>query len=608
LVLALGIAADDATAGPDDVYVRGLTSIDQAVSRLEQLCENRGSKEAVVVFDWATFDPPKGWSAFREEYTYRRDLDAWIAAIEKWAKSSKRKIRVATSTSKKPWAVRGKWDKSLREELPEEKDRAKQRPLRVAHKWMERLVRKLKSGSALILVTGELFPEQSVTAKWSSFNAKSFGGRASSNSGLFSPGEYWLSDEIDAVLRKRRVVFHVVAPEARFGGFTPFDDLPQMPWVARPTVGEIGTKRFVGALMNARRGTRAFNTECPSGYGVWKYARAAAATNGKYLLYPFPKGEGWLDACLFDPAKRKALAPELVSPTEYLQLCAADPVGTALLEAVRIVQPETPWRAGGWQGPEKLSWLAFESLDPPRMSSDYDPAVRPEAWTGVSPKECKKKWGSENPYLAAQSHYDRAIRGLITLRDAIDSGARVDVRPRSAANLRLSIFWLEMMAFHLRVQGLELERLQGLLGPRVKLGKDERFSHSFRTVLRLSDCLEPLPGLKKEAVKRGQLPFRALRPGSRVLDGFGPELRPSVDRVVAAAKAVMAHDRETPWGWMVYYSELVVQKISVHQVGKPKSRARKRPKSGSKGATTPRVKPPPVVKPGAGSIAPSSGG
>ncbi|MHC4955158.1 MAG: hypothetical protein ACYTGZ_14985 [Planctomycetota bacterium] len=608
LLCALLAAASVVRAQHDSVYVRGLTSVDQAFSRLETICENRGSKDVVVVFDHGTFDPDRRrWSPLRDEYPYHVDLDQWIAALGKWEAASRRKIRVATSISKSPWRVRGAWARTLREELPRAGERAaKQREIKPAHKWIATLAKAMRRGSALVLITGDILPEEGRTTR--SFaagrNPRRIYWRDSGE--LREPADpYWVHEEVEKEIRKRKLVFHVIAPEVRFGGFTPLDEVPQMPWVARPTMGLKGTHRFIAQTMRLRTGSRALNTECPSGYGPWTYARLAAASGGRFLLYPFPKSSAWLDACLFDPDQRSRLAPELVSRKEYLAAFARDPVTAAIVAAVERVRPATPYYSAYKPGVGQLAWFALDSVDPFRLSEDFSRSWRPVEWVRVPFEVSRKRWKTDNPFHDAVPHYEAAAAKLRELSARIEAGKVEAVRPRSPANLRLTIFWFAMASFHLKSRALVLAELQDELGPALRVAKDEQLRDWERSVLRLSDCLEPLPGLPKSE-GRG-LPYRAQRPIESVLRGFSPDLRPFAERVVAAAKEVRKHEGETPWGWMVYYSELVAHRSWVAEKGRSTVR-RRRPGSKTKGTTTPKVDPPPVVNPSAGSTAPTSGG
>ena len=106
-----------------------------------------------------------------------------------------------------------------------------------------------------------------------------------------------------------------------------------------------------------------FNADSPSGYGYWPFARAAAATGGAYVFYPFSSRK-WLDVCPRDDSLVDAMAPELVPVPMLATKLRADPAVRALARATAIVQDATPWTdhsrgigQGGARGGGGRSWI-----------------------------------------------------------------------------------------------------------------------------------------------------------------------------------------------------------------------------------------------------------
>jgi hypothetical protein len=600
-IAAVVLLAGVAQGQNDAVYVRRLTSPEQAVARLETSCANRGTKQALVIFDQATFDQNRTrWSPHKDEYPYHRDFESWLDTLAKWKEQTSVKVLVATTISRKPMPLQGPWREKLRGEIPKEGERAeKQREIKPAHKWIAKFAKSLRKGSAIVLVTGDIVPDLART-----FRDKGPAWFLWENGQPPRRGDpYWVHDEVEKVLLKRKLVFHVVAPECRFGGFTPTDEVPQMPWVARPTMGLKGTHRFIARTMRSRAGSRAINTECPSGFGAWTYARLASVTNGRFLLYPFPKSSVWRDSCLFDPTARSRLAPPLVSRREYFEALAKDPVTKAIAEAVAMVQSRTPHYMSEQTGVGQTAWFPFESATRVKLSDNFHRGWRPTEWVELTTNELKKRYKSENPFKDALPHYERAQKRLRALQARIESGEVEGLRACSGANLRLSIFWFSMATFHLKSRAMMHDNLHERLGSDFEIEKGERLFHWAWCVVRMSDCLDPLPGLPKPKV--GNWPYRAKRTGDAHLRRLGPELQPLAERVVEDARAVREHEGATPWGWMVYYAELLGYSSVVKGTAVRGGRAR----SGTKKTTTPtELPPPPVVNPGAGSVAPTSGG
>jgi hypothetical protein len=57
-------------------------------------------------------------------------------------------------------------------------------------------------------------------------------------------------------------------------------------------------------------------------------------------------------------------------------------------------------------------------------------------------------------------------------------------------------------------------------------------------------------------VGSGDPNYRAQRDTDRVLANLDARLRPQALEVIAAARGVIEHEARSPWGWVVYYSEL----------------------------------------------------
>jgi hypothetical protein len=326
---------------------------------------------------------------------------------------------------------------------------------------------------------------------------------------------------------------------------------------------------------------RFFNADSPSAYGFWPFARAAAKAGGLYCFYPFPPGD-WADECPRDASLVDALEPELVPVAEFARLRQGDEALAAMIEAQELVFKTTPWtdgsRGSGTPGGAS-SWCGFEPSCN-GVASRWRPREKP--WDDFcSGPRSVKSWKEEGGKLApVVASYDRALRVLADAQQRLAAGRLAGTCRRSVANLRLCRYWFEMSAFHLEALRIYLTELDRFMPP----GADESsILITYTSAIKMSDCLDAYDGrtISVEDERRyghfdGAMPggknlrgyqgnflatplddpnYRAKRDLDFVLFHLDPRLLPRANRMIDAARDVMAHEARSGWGWVVYYSE-----------------------------------------------------
>ncbi|MFV1957777.1 MAG: hypothetical protein ACC662_00045, partial [Planctomycetota bacterium] len=401
-----------------------------------------------------------------------------------------------------------------------------------------------------------------------------------------------LAGEIpDAIERKRRIdeLLGVPPKETR----TQPGDAPPSDTTDRTTPGPGG--RFTSgtpALFPHQGGVVLFNDDVPSGFGYWPYARAARLSGGRLLLYPFPPG-AWLDVCPRDEGRMRALAPELVDEATWVGRRAGDPALDALCRAAALVTGATPW---GDQGTARLAggWSAFASTKPLRETRGYRMRRKPVDPFLTGRARALRPVGERLARLLPR--YDRALAVLDAALARVRAGKDTRSAPRSVADLRLGRFEFAMSAFHLQALSLALRERERLVPASWDEAKDT-FSITHHRVVRLSDCLDAYDGRAlgpaeeshyPRLLQRAWLPpgweegrywepgqvipgqqgnllsisptspdYRAKRDLDAVLRYLDPRLGPRALDLIEAAREVMKHDARTPWGWTVYYAEVL---------------------------------------------------
>jgi len=613
-------------ARAEEPYVRGARDREGVVRELATRSADYAT--VLVVFDTATFNPPPGRSEFEADHRYREDLPAWLASVTLLASAAKRPVLVATTSSLKALPALGDgWKEAIGRDLAVPWWKTDSFAFEPAVKWIARLVdeKGARGGSTphpstcmLVLVTGDILPEEAVRGVFDVFShlgeAEGAAGLPTDESWrakLLPLGGYWDEEEVAKTLHKRSSGLFVVAPEARFCDFLPVVEIPDVPWASRPVAppqlpvalsptrtdeepkplvpdDEEG-KRLVEQALEAFKAfdvTRFesstpafcrhygsgvfFNTDCPSGFGYWPFARAASATGGRYLFYPYPPGK-WLDACPKDPALMSRLAPELVPKDDYLRAKRNDAALDAICEACLAVVEETPWHDSASDVHERApGWMHFRSTNPFALFERFP--VRDRPVDDVPDLEDKsaarlRREGAQLERVARR--YDRAIRILERAERSILGGAAGAAHPRSIASLALARFWFEMGAFHLDALSIFFKESARLR---------ERGIVTYVPTIRMSDCLDGYDGLtispEDEAAFRSDFAppeyqgnllsipqddakYRARREADRVLKSLDPRLRERALRMIAAGESVMQSYARSPWGWVVYYSEAV---------------------------------------------------
>ncbi len=575
------------------LYLRGVKTHSRALEIIDARADRRQSDALVIVFDAVSFSPPPLLNEFKIVQDYRGDIEAWLDALtaanaKAGASGTKTpgNVFVATTLSSSPRRLGAPgWREALRRDLErrwwEGQGLAKFAP---ATSWMARILQKVPGPRrTLCLITGELLPERLADAtrdrtarlmppeRW--------------RKKLLPVGSYWDEEAVGFCLKNRGTVLDVIAPEVRFGDFWPWQELPELPWASRPGVGvRPGTpkhllpKRFHSAtpLGQTLCGSYIFfNTDIPSGFGYWRFARAAAITNGGYIFYPFASSD-FLDACPYDPILMKYVAPEPGSRQDILKSKAGDPALQALLDAAHLVMDKTPWRDGP---PRATGWAEIASLSPVALESRYRERNKPIPSIMMARLTVGSAESRGRELAKVLPLYDQAIENLSSVHADIASGRIPAPHRRSRANLRLGIYWFEMSAFHLEALSLYLKEIRKNI-PEEQLRTTTEFAVTFERAIRMSDCLRGYEGrsISRERDRELQvgwrnpicgpqgnlLPFletdpdyRALRHPAEVLKNLDPRLMSRALRMIDAARDVMRNEGRSPWGWVVYYSEAV---------------------------------------------------
>ena len=639
VVAAVAALAADAGGAPAEKpleeqfeTIRDVPDPAAAVQRLVAAARKRGAESVAVVLDRVTFDPPPGENEFTAGDSLVPHRGVWLdATVAAAGAPGSLPMRIATTTSKEVRDATPRSAAAVAAECDGSVWKGDGRELVSAQEWIDAFGAALPGKRrAIVLVTGNVLSESWVSLP---FDASKPRTREPWRSALGPEGTYWREEELAVVARRRGVTLFLVAPEAKFGDEVPRTDIPMAPFASRPRVRPPTTPEAWVAKPRARKPDDAaraamtdemrrrglddasiamalaakvrdageildplasgrfgsslpvwfpmwgdaapWTTDCPSGHGWWRYVRAAAATGGAFVTYPFPRGPSkWMDVCPREDSLVEALAPPLVPKKDSDEAATRDDALAAMLQAQGVVLDVTPWtdhshgyntRLGGLWG-----WCGFElpgpsphrRWEPRRMPIDQEHDFYDPARTAAAADRAAKA-------------YPRAIKILA----AAASDPRVTRAPRrSQANLRLCRFWFETSLFHLQALGLASR------DPVAFGAKDARAEEHYLATwnaVRLSDGLPAYDGrvltawdeswygerwtraAKGEpyqgaflAIPAADPNFRALRDTDRVLANLAPQLRPQALAVLAAARDVMSHEARTPWGWTVYYSML----------------------------------------------------
>jgi len=222
-----------------NVYVRTQRSIGQTMRYLEEEARRIDATQVIVAFDAATFDPPPGLTEFTLEYPFFRDLPSWLRCLEAWAERAPYMMRGTSSLApktinlKRPGAIerleslikRSWWGGEGPSKLPR------------AVRWMNDALSRTESAvraedphpkRMLVLIASSVTPERWVRAD------PKHGYESEWRTKLAPVGTYFQEGRVAALLKRSGCRLYVIAPEARFGDFTPHVELPELPWAARP--------------------------------------------------------------------------------------------------------------------------------------------------------------------------------------------------------------------------------------------------------------------------------------------------------------------------------------------------------------------------------------
>lgn len=234
------------------VYERRRTSIRKTVRWLVGEASRHGAGQLLVVFDGSSFSPPPGLTEFSAEHLFLDDLPAWVESLGEEAARAGCPVRATGSFAGRSVQVgESGWKAQLRELVVRTwwQDPDLQR-VEEATKWVNRLLQRTESGIApvrgdtrrlLALVTGSVTPE-----RWT-FHGDRPNYELAWRLKLLRVGRYWDEEAIAARLVADGCRFYVIAPEAHFGDFRPFVELPQCPWASRPQLPPLRRQRSTGA-------------------------------------------------------------------------------------------------------------------------------------------------------------------------------------------------------------------------------------------------------------------------------------------------------------------------------------------------------------------------
>ena len=542
------------------LYVRNAKDLRSTMRALETEAKLRDATQVIVALDAPTFDPPPGLTEFTLAYPYFDDLDPWCEAIAEWARSAPYPVRGTSSLAPRSIDMTRTNAASELADLVRSRWWRGERPavLPTAAQWMPDILARtddeVRSRDAtprrlLVLVAGDALPERTAGA------AARQGYESEWRSKLLDPGTYFDPVAVDAALTRFRCSLLVVAPEARFGDFTPIVELPELPWAARPHLPPDDFRVTVEQREGSRRGPsmrdqlddilrgampdpaarrrrieelmgRGPTTGTP-GPGV-----AHPRTGGSRYLpttpiwfarmgdaIPFnnhaPSGYGqwayatgaaqtggrylfypfppttWLDRCPANYALLDSLAPEALGLTRYVTARRGDPALGLLARVSAKLFDDTPWSDDGIGHRQSHAWTTLTRTAPLRMED--------RAWVRRKPYD-DFLHGTETAVRAMGRRlldevlplYDEAAKMLDDGAERMEPG-RGGVHRRSHAHLLLTRFHVRMSAFHLQALGLYATELDRFIPEAMKDDVD-RVYVTYVPTIRMSDCLEAYDG------------------------------------------------------------------------------------------------------------------
>ena len=434
--------------------------------------------------------------------------------------------------------------------------------------------------------------------------------------GCWSPT--WHEEEVGRTLAKCGAELLVVAPEASFGEDTPVSLAPFLPWASRPVAAGRGQVfAFMAAPPSPAPGTsdltpsqriestvtawprfegeltemldkvdpprpdflRSLESDIPSGFVAWEYARACRIARGACWHFSRPRTE-WLDLCKRGELARTLIPDVDLSAAAQWRARRDDPLdattrriaGRLLERSAKIVkaQPIFPY--------SELPALQ-------RHLRGREGAAAPfQLLADETPEELElRRWrdfAKTLPPLIAE--YDAGADELAAALAALPPEPLADPRrTRTLADATLTLYWLRTSAFHLA----QLEEVVGhpedvLLAPK----ENVQYSIISYACVRMSELLRAYDGASIDpdtdatySARRtsdldafGEQRIRDCRLGVDPLDPLFRAVRypPFAMRLLSPAArerllrifrhATRAHERfaQTPWDWLIYYDEL----------------------------------------------------
>ncbi len=436
--------------------------------------------------------------------------------------------------------------------------------------------------------------------------------------GCFAPT--WHEEEVGRTLAKCGTELIVVAPEAAFGEDTPVSLAPFLPWASRPVAagrGQIyaslsaplppdpGTSdlspvqlleetvrawpRFEGQLPDKLDVVdpprpdflRSLESDIPTGFVAWEYARACRITHGACWYFPRQRTD-WRDPCKRGDLARMLIPDVDLSAAAQWKARRDDPLDRTTRRIVRRLLERSV------KVVETHPIFPYCDLPPLlRRQRDHDGAKPPcELLASRVPNDLElRQWrdfAKTLPPLIAD--YDAGAEELEAALAAPPPEPRVDPRwTRTVADASLTLYWLRTSAFHLaqleeivghpedvlvapkenvpyRVVSMACLRMSELLlaydGASVDPDAEARFAALRRwssllgvdtSEQRSRDCrlvVDPLDPL-----------FRAARYPPFAMQRLSPAARERVLRILLHATRLHERFAQTPWDWMVYYDE-----------------------------------------------------